>query len=193
MGKQVVMYSVAGVVALSLLAASAFKSRQPSPGSIAVSTPVALPAMQSPPKHAQTKVLHPAAKPAGSVEAVASTALLPPSFRILLTHSLFSAQPTVQASRISAPTDGELTLRGVLQRGRGFVAYIENTASGQAQEVRVGGAVGAGKLVAIDLDSVRYAAQGRDMRVEVGQSFSGARAVASAQTSAVATIRQITE
>jgi hypothetical protein len=193
MGKRFVSYSMAGIVALSLIAAHAFKSRPPVTDSVAVSTPFASATQSSQTKHAQAKALRPAVKAGATDGAEANAVLLPPSFRILLTHSLFSSHPTVQVSRATTPTDGELTLRGVLQHGRGFVAYIENTASGQAQEVRVGEAVGAGKLVAIDLYSVRYAAQGRDMRVEVGQSFSGARTVAAAQSSALATIRQITE
>ena len=191
MRNRVVIYSVAGIVAMSLIATAAFKSRQPASDSVAAVIPVTAP-LNSVARHAQAKATHPVAQPAAPAE-VNAVSPLPRSYRVLLTNCLFSSRPTTSADKSVAKSDGALTLRGVFQRGRRCVAYIENTASHQYQELNVGDSIGLGKLVAIDLDGVRYAAPGRNMRVEVGQTFSGARKIAAAETSSLSTFRQITE
>jgi len=193
MRNRVVMYSVVGVVALGLIAIAAFKSRHPASSSVADVAPVAPVPQYGVSKRAQAKVVHPVAKPIAPIAVDAAAGPLPRSYRVLLAHSLFSSQPTTSADKSAMPTDGQLKLCGVLQQGRQFVAYVENATSGQGQQLRVGDSVGLGKLVAIDLYSIRYTAPGRDMRVEVGQSFNSARKVATAQTSSMETLRQITE
>ena len=193
MRNRVVMYSVAGVVAVGLLAVSAFKSRPPVSDSVALIAATVSSPRHSVANHTVAKTARPVAKAAAPVESQLNTGPLPRTYAVLLTHCLFSAKPAALAGQRTAPTDSDLTLRGVLQQGRGFVAYIENTTSHQAQEVHVGDAVGPGKLIAIDLYSVRFTASGRDMRIRVGESFSGAHTVATAETSALSNLRHITE
>jgi hypothetical protein len=50
---------------------------------------------------------------------------------------------------------------------------VENTASHTALPVRIGDTVGHGKVIDIDLHAVKYSADGKAMRVEVGQTFDG--------------------
>ena len=192
MRSRLVIYSVAGVVAMGLIAAAAFKSSQPASESVAVAQPTAAVAHKVA-NHAQAKakVAHAApAKPGPAVNHAVSP--LPPSYAVLLSHCLFSSRPTALSAKASR-AEGDYTLRGVFQRGRRCIAYVENTTSHQAQELNVGEPIGVGKLTSIDLDGVRFDAPGRNMRVEVGQSFGNARKVASAETSSISTLRQITE
>jgi hypothetical protein len=178
---------------MGLIAAAAFKSSQPASESVAV----ALPAAPAGTRKAagvvrpKAKVVHAVAKSEPAANDAVSP--LPRSYAILLTHCLFSSKPTASASKAGSHSEAEYTLRGVFQRGRRCVAYIENTTSHEAQEFNVGEPLGVGKLTSIDFNGVRFDAAGRNLRVEVGQSFGNARKVASAETSSISTFRQITE
>jgi hypothetical protein len=141
-------------------------------------------------QHPATKAAHPV-----RAETVALTGTtvspLPAAYRMLLARSIFCVGP-VDRAKSDSSTGGILALRGIMQEGRGFIAFVENTSSRQAQQVRIGDAVGRGKIVDLDLHAVRYATGGRSTRVAVGQTFDGgssAASIADPATGAVATVR----
>jgi hypothetical protein len=148
-------------------------------------------------RHARNQVASTrSAHPTRTDAAVAPVGVLPAAYRLLLTRSIFCGGP-VAAEKAHMPSgDGILALRGIMQQGRGFIAFVENTNSREAQQVRVGDTVGRGKIIDIDLHAVRYATGGRSMRVAVGQTFDGGSSNASAAdsaTGALATVRPGTE
>lgn len=125
--------------------------------------------------------------------AAAPTGALPPMYRLLLTRSIFSGGPVAASQQHSSSPTGILALRGIMQQGRGFIAFVENTSSREAQQVRVGDSVGPGKIVDIDLHAVKYATGGRSLRVGVGQTFDGGSsnaASADPATNALAAVHQ---
>ena len=67
-----------------------------------------------------------------------------------------------------------LTLRGVAQRRRGFIAYIENSASGEYRIVRVGDSIGGKKVTNIELHSVEFIEGKRATKIAVGQTLGSA-------------------
>jgi hypothetical protein len=111
-----------------------------------------------------------AVRPAAPVTA-ASDAALPAAFRILLSRTIFS--PHAAVTKATAASESAIALRGIMQAGRGFVAFVENTASGEARQIEVGDPVGTGKITGIDLNSVVYLQGKRATRVAVGQTFDG--------------------
>ena len=133
-------------------------------------------------------------KPTTAATAVVPLGPLPAAYRILLTRSIFSPGPVAGTSSRPNSGDGILALRGIMQQGRGFIAFVENTTSREAQQVRIGDTVGRGKIVDIDLHAVKYATGGRAMRVSVGQTFDGGSSSASTSApAAVATVHSVPE
>jgi hypothetical protein len=145
-------------------------------------------------RHARAQ--QPAASPAhpARTETIAkadtTVSPLPAAYRTLLVRSIFCVGP-VDKAKADSTSGGILALRGIMQQGRGFIAFVENTTSRQAQQVRIGDTVGRGKIIDIDLHAVRYATGGRSMRVAVGQTFDGGSSAAMSDpaTGALATVR----
>jgi len=112
--------------------------------------------------------------------------ILPAAYRVLLTRSIFCPHGVggKAAGKSSEPT---FTLRGVVQWPRGFVAFIENSASGESRAVRVGDSIGQKKVTNIDFHSVEYVEGKRAMKVAVGQTLGGITGAGNG--SALATVR----
>lgn len=101
--------------------------------------------------------------------AALGAALMPGSFRILLTRSIFSegGQP---ASSSSQASHSGMALRGILQQGAAFIAFIEDSARGDERQVRIGDPLAGGTVTAIDLHGLELACAGRKTRIQVGQT-----------------------
>ena len=135
-----------------------------------------------------------------AVAAVLFPALSPPSgaatddpwdaYRVLVERNIFlrdrrrgwspgitSTQPTTRESRDS---DGNIVLTGTARRDGTFVAFFEDVRTNATSRVRVGQAIGKGKVKSITLDGVTYQRGDRVTHVEVGHSLMGAMAAAPA-------------
>ena len=112
--------------------------------------------------------------------------VLPAAYRILLTRSIFCPHG-VGAKTVSKSTEPTFTLRGVVQSKRAFIAYIENSASGESREVHVGDTIGQRKVINIDFHSVEFIEGKRAMKVAVGQTLGGITSAGNG--SALATVR----
>ena len=124
--------------------------------------------------------------------AVVPAGALPAAYRVLLSRSIFC--PRAIAGKAGAATaESAIALRGVMQWGRGLVAFVENTASGEARLVHVGDAVGRGKITAIDLHYVEFIQGKRAIRIAVGQNFSGESSRIAVTGSALATTHTIVD
>jgi len=122
---------------------------------------------------APTKAAPPAAKPAARPRpevAAAQETILPAAYRILLTRSIFSPNG-VGGKKSVKSSEPVFTLRGVAQRRRGFIAYIENSASGEYRTVRVGDSIGDKKVIKIELHSVEFIEGKRATKIAVGQTL----------------------
>jgi hypothetical protein len=188
MRRGVVIACVGGLAAGALAISVALQPAAPSNSSTAtIAAPVA---RHVRPQVASTRAARPAR--AEAAPAAVTTGILPAAYRMLLTKSIFSSGPVNAAQAHAASGSGVLALRGIMQQGRGFIAFVENTNSREAQQVRVGDTVGRGKIIDIDLHAVKYATGGRSMRVPVGQTFDGGSSnalTADPSSDAVATVR----
>jgi YD repeat-containing protein len=107
-----------------------------------------------------------------------------PKFRVLLERSIFaksgnaarSAEPSTAPATQRAPSlspEQSVVLIGVLAQDGEFVAFTENRTTGQIGTLRTGDDVAGGKVAAITLDSLAYAAGGTVREVSLGQNLSG--------------------
>lgn len=104
-------------------------------------------------------------------------------YRVLAEHNIFvrdRRRPEPKPERPPPPkpaaapnNDQRIVLTGIAKRGSEYVAFLENTGTGETIRVQVGGAVGKGKLTAITLNGVDYECGGKVTRIEVGYSLSG--------------------
>lgn len=185
--KRSVLIGFAAVAVLGAGAAIEIHSQSASPGDSSV-------ALASAPRVARSMISHPV-KPARAQAQAAQAAVapgLPPAYQTLLRRTIFAPASTPAARGKTRAIDSTLALRGIMQHGLGFIAFVENTSSHTALPVRVGDTVGHGKVVDIDLHAVKFTADGKAMRVEVGQTFDGGSSTAGT-IPAVAAVRTAPE
>ena len=101
-------------------------------------------------------------------------------FRLLAERNIFlrnRRRPEPRRSESPRPVadDGErrIVLTGTALSGAEFVAFFENTRTGDTIRARAGGAVGAGQLNAVTLDGVEYEADGKTTRIKIGFNLAG--------------------
>ncbi|HWE97904.1 MAG TPA: hypothetical protein VG269_28365 [Tepidisphaeraceae bacterium] len=108
------------------------------------------------------------------------------SYKILLDRSMFSisratpAAASASAAAAPAPADAVLSLKGISQDDARFTAFVEDPAAGRIRELKVGDALARGRVSAITLTGVEYVADGKTVRVAVGQSLGEGVAVVAA-------------
>ena len=113
--------------------------------------------------------------------------------KLIAEHNIFlAAQGHGAASSkppTTAPSNPTFVLKGVSQRGRQFVAFVEQPNGGGVLEVGINHALGRGRVRGISLRALDFEVDGKLNRVEVGQALGGAPdgAPAPADTAAPAT------
>ncbi|HXE54553.1 MAG TPA: hypothetical protein VN541_16140 [Tepidisphaeraceae bacterium] len=164
MNKRLLIIAAAGVLAIGT---GAFLSFGPSDSSSQQG------AVQPVLRHralASHGVTHARAQEQSVVKPVALGAdLMPGSFRILLTRSIFSegGQPATASAQAS---HSGMALRGILQQGAAFIAFIEDSTRGDERQVKIGDPLAGGTVTAIDLHGLELACAGRKTRIQVGQT-----------------------
>jgi len=126
--------------------------------------------------------------PAGPGESAA----LPDPYEILLKRSIFAAggksARTVALGIEAQPHAAAalLALRGIRQQGNRFTALLEDLSTGRTVDLRAGDPLAEGRIIEITLHALKYAAGGRSIGVQVGQTLNGADAPESSTASGAA-------
>jgi len=186
-----VVIGCVGVVAAAAIAVVVYTQPQPSaansdllPANVAARNPATAPHRVA---RAAAPAAKPAAKPAKAEAVPVQNGALPIAYRVLLTRSIFC--PHGIADKATTKTSEPiLTLRGVVLRPLGFIAYIENSASGEYRAVKVGDTIGQKKVINIEIHSVEFVEGKRAMKVAIGQTL-GSGLSSSGNNAALATVR----
>jgi hypothetical protein len=115
----------------------------------------------------------PATQPADGVDAPVPMAVLPEEYSVLRDRNVFGTPKNHGGAQAASGPESGFVLKGVVQAGGGFTAFIEELASKQVKQVVAGDAIVRGKIKTIDLETVEYEASGSSRKIEVGQDFNG--------------------
>ena len=150
----------------------------PAPAST-TATPIATPTTTAKPLPAK------AAPIAGKTPAAAPSSRWE-DYRILSERNIFvrnrssgTGRSSMSAASVAPPrpaadsNDARLVLTGIVQQGAGHVAFFEDTRSGKTTTAAVGESIGRGRVTAITLDAVQYAADGAAVKIAIGSSLAG--------------------
>jgi len=107
------------------------------------------------------------------------------TYKIVVERNMFSRQrsPRVDRSRrrqvpVAPPApdpESYVVLKGIVQEGGAFMAFLEDTQSGQILRVRQGDSVVRGKIKALTLDSIEYEFEDKTTTVTMGLNLQGGR------------------
>ena len=106
------------------------------------------------------------------------------TYRIVVERNMFSRQrgPRVDRRRRQVPVappapdpESYVVLKGIVQEDGAFIAFLEDTQSGQILRVRQGESVVRGKIKALTLDSIEYEFEDKTTTVTMGLNLQGGR------------------
>lgn len=110
----------------------------------------------------------------------AQAASLPPEYSILQTRNPFAhaggagpAMPNGAGPGGPGGPEAMFVLRGTVDAGGDFTAFVEDTTAKRIIELAVGAPLGPGRVKKIDSDGIEYEAMGSSRRIEVGQDLGG--------------------
>ncbi len=175
------------LVMSAMLGACAIASGQTLPTTVPVEMPATLPATlptTSPTTQASTQ---PTTRPIGR----SSREILPPDYAVFTTRSIFMKgrvpTPVNITTDIFGPSTGTtqprksedmIVFNGVTDVDGDVAAFIEDTSTGKVSTYKTGDSIAQGKILNITLDSLEYqGADGRSVRVLIGQTLTGGEAV----------------
>lgn len=104
-------------------------------------------------------------------------------YKIVIERNIFSRQrgPRIEYTRqrqvpVAPPApdpESYVVLKGIVQENGEFIAFLEDTQSGQILRVRQGDSVVRGKIKSLTLDSIEYEFGDRTMTVTMGLNLQG--------------------
>ncbi|MHC4355743.1 MAG: hypothetical protein ACYS0H_23840 [Planctomycetota bacterium] len=106
------------------------------------------------------------------------------TYRIVVERNMFSRQrgPRITRRRRQVPVappapdpESYVVLKGIVQEDGTFIAFLEDTQSGQVLRVRQGDSVVRGKIKALTLDSIEYEFEDKITTVTMGLNLQGGR------------------
>lgn len=106
------------------------------------------------------------------------------TYRIVVERNMFSRQrgPRITRTRRQVPVappapdpESYVVLKGIVQEDGTFIAFLEDTQSGQVVRVRQGDSVVRGKIKALTLDSIEYEFEDKITTVTMGLNLQGGR------------------
>lgn len=109
------------------------------------------------------------------------------TYKIVVERNIFSRQrgPRVERSIRQVPVappapdpESYVILKGIVQEDGEFIAFLEDTQTGQILRVRRGDGVVRGKIKALTLDSLEYERDGRTTTVAMGYDLQGGHGAA---------------
>jgi len=104
------------------------------------------------------------------------------TYRIVVERNMFSRQrgPRITRTRRQVPVappapdpESYVVLKGIVQEDGTFIAFLEDTQSGQIRRVRQGDSVVRGKITSLTLDSIEYEFENRTTTVTMGLNLQG--------------------
>lgn len=109
------------------------------------------------------------------------------TYRIVVERNIFSRQrgPRVERTRRRVPVappapdpESYVILKGIVQQDGEFIAFLEDTQTGQILRARQGDNVVRGKIAALTLDSLEYERDGSTTTIAMGSDLKGGRGAA---------------
>ncbi|MDI6450681.1 hypothetical protein [Anaerobaca lacustris] len=106
------------------------------------------------------------------------------AYKVIVDRNMFSRQRGAAERRQRRTEERVVTipdpesyhrLRGIAQENGTFVAFVEDTRSGETLKLRQGDAVARGSIESLDLDSIVYRLEDRTISVVIGQDLLGGR------------------
>lgn len=106
------------------------------------------------------------------------------TFKVIVERNMFSRQRGAAERRqrrteerpVAVPDpESYCRLRGIAQENGTFVAFVEDTRSGETLKLRQGDSVARGSIESLDLDSIVYRLEDRTITVAIGQDLLGGR------------------
>lgn len=106
------------------------------------------------------------------------------NYKIILQRNIFSRQrgPRIdpsQSRRMDAPPpptpESYHMLKGIVEENNVYIAFIENTQTGQMLKVREGDSVARGKVTAFNLDTIEYQFEDNKVTVALGNDLEGGK------------------
>ncbi len=106
------------------------------------------------------------------------------TFKVIVERNMFSRQRGAAERRqrrteerpVAVPDpESYCRLRGIVQENGTFVAFVEDTRSGETHKLGQGGAIARGSIESLDLDSIVYRLEDRTITVAIGQDLLGGR------------------
>ena len=103
-------------------------------------------------------------------------------YQVILERNIFSRQRGPRRQRgdereqrpvIVPNPESYFRLRGIAQEGSVFVAFVEDTQTGDVLRLRKGDRVARGAIQSLTLDTIEYESDGRTMTVRMGQDLEG--------------------
>jgi hypothetical protein len=110
-------------------------------------------------------------------------------YGIILRRNIFSRQRTAPRPRVEpverppvpVPNpEAYFLLRGIVREGEAFLAFIEDTQSGEVLRLRPGDSVARGAVKALTLDELEYEMEDKTVTVRMGLDLEGGHGVATA-------------
>lgn len=120
----------------------------------------------------------------GRAEASAQRPDVWATFKVIVERNMFSRQRGAAERRqrqteerpVAVPDpESYCRLRGIAQENGTFVAFVEDTRSGETLKLRQGDSVARGSIESLDLDSIVYRLEDRTITVAIGQDLLGGR------------------
>lgn len=122
----------------------------------------------------------PATGPSAATQG-APPASLPPEYSVLQSRNPFAhagkggpggPQNGAGSGGPGGP-DAIFVLRGIVDAGGQFTAFVEDTMAKRIVELPAGAPLGPGRIKQIDADAIEYDAMGASRRIEVGEDLAG--------------------
>jgi hypothetical protein len=169
------------LVLLPALAAAPPPAAPPSdaPSATLITTPSA------PPGDAPSATLITAPSAPPSAAPIAPPARQWDSFKILSERNIFlrnRSRPYIirpapeAADPVISSDDERVVLTGLVQQGKDYIAFFEDTQTGKTTTVQVDALLGKGRVAAITLDTVEYMRDENTTKIEIGSNLAGVTA-----------------
>jgi hypothetical protein len=135
-----------------------------------------------------TLITTPSAPPSAPPSAAPSAAPSAPparqwdSFKILSERNIFlrnRSRPYIirpapeAADPVISSDDERVVLTGLVQQGKDYIAFFEDTQTAKTTTVQVGALLGKGRVTAITLDTVEYMRDENTTKIEIGSNLAG--------------------
>jgi hypothetical protein len=127
-----------------------------------------------PPKATVLQPVTQPAQPRAATSQPASRPTLPVEFQVLQKRNVFAHGPARGGpGAVATGPEAMFVLKGVVEAGGRFLAFVEDKASKRVQTVTEGATLASGHITGMSLDGIEYQAGGSAKKIAVGQNLRG--------------------